>query len=193
MLWVGSAVVVAGAVALVVFGGLFGPSDRTVCTATLNQAREFGVLSPSATLASDSAKSTDVKNRKSCEAKVGDDTYAMVVDIKTEDLEHRHCKDYIKQAGCVALYSVARSDGVMTYQVHEIPPEDTDEALAARGLLAAPPAPNAAPAGGAAPAGDAQAAAPAGDSAGGLDADTAVDNSGSMQGGQPQQGAQPQQ
>jgi len=80
--WIGGAVVVAGVAALLVFGGLFGPSGKAICTASLDQARAFGVISPSAVLGSSSAKSTDVKNRKSCIAKVGEDTYTLVADIK---------------------------------------------------------------------------------------------------------------
>lgn len=184
--WIGGAVVVAGVAALLVFGGLFGPSGKAICTASLDQARAYGVISPSAVLQSSSAKSTDVKNRKSCVAKVGDETYTLVADIKSEDAEHRKCRDYAKQGGCVALYSVARSDGMTTYQVREIPPGETDEALANEGVLGTPPAPNAAPPNGAAPN-----ATPAGDQGGGLDGETAVDNSGSMQGAPAQQQAAP--
>jgi len=172
--WIGGGAVVVAIAAVLVFGNVFGPSGRAVCTATLNQARDFGVLSPSAVLASNSAKSTDVKNRKSCTAKVGEDTYTLTADIKSEDAEHKKCKDYVKQGSCVQLYSVARSDGMTTYQVREIPPGETDEALANEGVLPTPQAvaPNAAAPGG----------VPAG-AQGGIDTETAVDNSGgSMQG-----------
>ena len=187
--WIGgAAVVVAGVAAFLVFGGVFGPSGKAICTASLTQARAFGVISPLAVLDSSSAKSTDVKNRKSCVAKVGDETYTLVADIKSEDAEHRKCRDYAKQGGCIALYRVARSDGMTTYQVREIPPGETDEALANEGVLGTPPAPNAAPQNGVAPT-----PAPAGDQGGGLDGETAVDNSGSMQGppAQQQQAAPP--
>jgi hypothetical protein len=184
--WLGGAVVVAGVAALLVFGGLFGPSGTAICTASLTQARAYGVISPSAVLDSSSAKSTDVKNRKSCIAKVGDDTYTLVADIKSEDAEHRKCRDYAKQGGCIALYSVARSDGMTTYQVREIPPGETDEALANEGVLGTPPASRSA-----SPNGTAPNAASAGDQGGGLDSDTAVDNSGSMQGAPAQQQAAP--
>jgi hypothetical protein len=136
--WIGGAAAVA-VVVLLAFGNVFGPSGKTVCTATLNQARDFGVISPSAVLDSTSAKSTDVKNRKSCTAKVGDETYTLIADIKNTDAEHRACRDYIKQASCVALFSVARADGTTTYQVRDIPANDTDEALAKEGVLGLPP------------------------------------------------------
>ncbi len=184
--WIGGAVVVVGVVAFVVLGGMFGPSGKAICTASLDQARAFGVISPSAVLDSSSAKSTDVKNRKSCVAKAGDDSFTLVADIKSEDAAHRKCRDYVKQSGCIALYSVARSDGMTTYQVREIPPGETDEALANEGVLGTPPAPNPAQQNGAAPN-----AVPAGDQGAGLDTETAVDNSGGMQGPPAQQQAVP--
>lgn len=180
-IWIGGAVVVVGVAALLVFGGMFGPSGKAICTASLDQARAFGVISPSAVLDSSSAKSTDVKNRKSCIAKVGDDSYTLVADIKNEDAEHRKCRDYIKQGGCIALYNVARSDGMTTYQVREIPPGETDEALANEGVLGTPPASNPATSN----------AASGGNQGSSLDSETAVDNSGSMQGAPAQQQAVP--
>jgi hypothetical protein len=166
--WIGGLVVVAIA-GLAVFGGLFGPSGKTICTATLDQAKSFGVISPSAVLEATSAKSTDVKNRKSCTAKVGDETYTLTADIKSVDNAHKACRDYVKQQGCIALYSAKRADGTTTYQVREIPPNDTDEALAKEGVLGLP-------AGAGNGGGGETAAAP-----GGLDSETAVDNSGGMQ------------
>jgi hypothetical protein len=169
--WIGGVVILAVA-GLAVFGGIFGPSGKTFCTATLNQAQAYGVISPSAVLESTSAKSTDVKNRKSCTAKVGDETYTLVADIKSVDSMHKACRDYIKQPGCVALYSAKRADGTTTYQVREIPPNDTDEALAKEGVLGLPPT------GTGTNGGSESAAAPGG---GGLDSETSVDNSGSLQ------------
>lgn len=137
--WIGGAAVVAIAL-LLAFGNLLGPSGKTVCTATLNQAKDFGAISPSAELDSSSAKSTDVRNRKSCTAKVGDETYTVVADVKSSDEDHHACRDFLKQKSCISLYSVARADGTTTYQVREIPPNETDEALAKAGVLATPPA-----------------------------------------------------
>jgi hypothetical protein len=174
--WIGALVVVALAV-LAAFGGLFGPSGKAVCTATLNQARDFGVISPSAVLESLSAKSTDVKNRKSCTAKVGEETYTLVADIKNVDNAHKACRDYVKQTGCIALYSVVRADGTTTYQVRQIPPNDTDEALAKEGVLGLPAIAGAQQDG----------AAPA---EAGIESETAIDNSGGMQAA-PAQAPQP--
>lgn len=165
---IGGGVVIALAVAAY-FGGLFGPSGKAFCTATLKQAQDYGVISPSASLASDTSESTDVKKRWSCTAKVGDETYTMVADVKAIDNNNKACRDYVGQEGCVKLYSVARSDGVTTYQVREIPPDDTDEALAKAGLLGGP-APAQAAGGDTAT----QAASPAGDA---LETETGVDNS----------------
>jgi hypothetical protein len=142
--WVGGAggLVAVALIAIVVFGGFLGPSGKAICTATLKQAQDFGVLSPGATLASSSAKSTNVEGRRSCTAQSGDDTYTLQVDVKNEDTEHKKCKDFDKQSDCLKLYSVARTDGMTTYQVREIPPDQTDEAiLAGEGQNApAPPA-----------------------------------------------------
>lgn len=168
----GGVVGVAAIAAAVVFSGLLGPSGKDICMASLNQARDFGVLSPSATLASNTAKSADVKNRKQCSVQADGETFTLLADVKSEDAAHKTCKDFKKQPGCVALYSVARSDGMTTYQVREIPPDETDEALAAQS-----PPPPAAP--GAAPGAAAD--------SGGIDSETAVDNTGNMQGGAPAQ------
>jgi len=167
----GGALVVA-VLAVLFFTGVFGPSGRAICTSTLTQAKDFGVISPSATLASSSAKSTDVKNRRQCTAQVGDDTYVLQVDIQAEDTAHKKCTDFTKQTDCVKLYSVARSDGMTTYQVRAIPPDETDEALLGQAPGAAPP--GSPPPGAAAP--DSGAAEP-----GGLDSQTAVDNGGVAQ------------
>lgn len=183
LVWAGGGVVVIAAVAAgLYFGGVFGPSGRDICMASLQQAKDYGVISPSADLASSSAKSTDVKNRKSCAASSGGETFTLLADVKTEDAAHKPCKDFKKQNSCVALYSVARTDGMTTYQVREIPPGETDEALAANA-----PAPDQTAPGQAAPAD--------GQQGGGLDTDTAVDNSASGQQAPAQQAPaqQPQQ
>ncbi len=166
--WIGGGALAVVAIAAgLYFGGVFGPSGRDICFATLTQARDFGVISPSAELSSTAAKATDVKGRKSCTASAGGETYTLLADLKTEDAAHKKCKDLKKQNSCVALYSVARTDGMTTYQVREIPPGETDEALAANSPPPPPPDQAAAP-GQAAPAQQSD--------GGGLDADTAVDN-----------------
>jgi uncharacterized Zn finger protein (UPF0148 family) len=166
--WVGggSGALVVVVLAVLFFTGVFGPSGAAICKATLAQAKDFGVISQSASLASNSAKSTDVDGRKQCSADAGSENFVLLVDVKNEDAEHKTCKDFAKQADCIKLYSVARSDGMTTYQVREIPPDQTDEAvLAAQGQGAAPGATPAA--------GGGQAGPP---ESGGFDAPTAVDN-----------------
>ncbi len=170
----GGALLAAVIAAVVVFGGFLGPSGKTVCTVGLQQAKDFGVISPSATLAGTSAESTDVKDRKKCSAQVGEEVFVIQADIKTEDSEHKKCRDYDKQSGCIMVYSVARTNGMTTYQVREIPPDETDEAIEAAEKQAAE-------SGGGGPAG--APAAGASDS-GAIDTETAVDNSSGMQGGQ---------
>lgn len=162
LVWAGAGVLAVVAIgAGLYFGGVFGFSGRDICTATLKQAKDFGVISPSAELASFSAKSAEGgKGRKSCSAKSGDDLFTLLADLKKEDQDKKPCKDLKKQNSCVALYSVARADGMTTYQVREIPPNETDEALAAQ------QPPQAAPG---APGADGQAGSP-------LEAETAVDN-----------------
>lgn len=132
---IGSVLAVGGVVGLMLLGGAFGPSGATVCTVSLKQAKDFGVISQSASLDSSSASSTDVKNRKSCAAKVGEETFTLTADIKSIDANNMKCRDYLKQPGCIKLYSVARNDGMTTYQVREIPPNETDEALIKEGVL----------------------------------------------------------
>jgi hypothetical protein len=177
--WVGGGggALAAIIVAVVVFGGFFGPSGRTVCTVGLQQAKDFGVISPSATLASTSAKSTDVADRKKCSAEVGEEVYVIQADIKAEDSEHKKCRDYEKQAGCIMIYSVARSDGMTTYQVREIPPDETDEAIEAAEKQAAE-------SGGGSGESNGGPALGAGESGpGAIDTETSVDNSSGAQGG----------
>ncbi len=133
----GGVFVAAVAAAVVVFGGFLGPSGKQICTASLNLARDYGVISPSATLASDTAKSTDVDGRRSCTAQADGETFTLLADLKKKDAKKKPCKNFEKQDGCVALWSVARSDGMTTYQVRTIPPDQTDEALAAKNPPAA--------------------------------------------------------
>ena len=180
--WVGGGggALVVAVLAVLFFAGVFGPGGKAICVASLQQAKDFGVISPSATLASNSAESTDVAGRKKCTASADSDSYVLQADVKDEDAAHKKCTDYAKQADCLKLYSVARSDGMTTYQVREIPPDETDAAiLAGEGQAgAAPPA-----AGGGNAASD----------AGGFDAPTSVDNGGNPQAAPDQEQAPPQQ
>jgi hypothetical protein len=151
----GGGVVVAAVLAVLVFGGVFGPSGRAVCTATLEQARDFGVLPFNASLSSTSAKSTDVDGRKQCTAQADGQTYIMTVDVKKKDADNKACKDFKKQHDCLALFSVANAQGMMTYQYRQ-PPDDEDASV---------------------PVPQQQAASPGATDPGAIDTETATDNS----------------
>ena len=166
--WAGGGALVVAALAVLFFLGVFGPGGKAICTAALTQAKDFGVISPSATLSSNSAESTDVKNRRKCSAQADNNSYSLAADLQAEDAQHNKCTDFNKQPDCVKLYSVARSDGMTTYQVREIPPNETDEAL-----LGGSPPPAQSPDANASP--DASPNSGASDT-GGFDAPTAVDN-----------------
>ena len=118
----GGAEVVEIAAAVIVFGGFFGPSGKAICTVALEHARDYGVVPSNTVLASTSAKGTDVDNRRVCTAEAGTDKYNMTVDLA--------CKD-MKNKDCIALYSVAREDGLTTYQVRQVPDDDADAPTAA--------------------------------------------------------------
>lgn len=120
----GGAAVVAIAAAIIIFGGFLGPSGRLICTATLDSARNFGVVPYTASLASSDAKKTDVKDRRVCQAKADGDTYNMTVDLKCKDSKR------IKKGECTTLYSVERADGLSTFQVRQVPPDEENEAAA---------------------------------------------------------------
>jgi hypothetical protein len=115
----GGAAVVAIAAVVVVFGGFFGPSGQVICTTALEHARDYGVIPTTATLANTDAKSTDVKNRRLCTARAGGNDFRLTAEIT--------CKD-MKNKDCIALYSVERADGLSTYQVRQVPDDDTDAA-----------------------------------------------------------------
>ena len=116
----GGAAVVAIAAAVIVFGGFFGPSGKAICAIALEHARDYGVVPTTAALANTEAKSTDVRNRRLCIAQAGGNDYRLTVDIT--------CKD-MKNKDCIALYSVERADGLSTYQVRQVPNDDTDAAV----------------------------------------------------------------
>jgi len=115
----GGAAVVAVAAAVIVFGGFLGPSGKAICTMALERARVYGVIPNTAILANTDAKSTDVRNRRVCTAQAGGNDYNLTVDVT--------CKD-MKKKDCIALYSVERADGLSTYQVRQVPNDDTDAA-----------------------------------------------------------------
>jgi hypothetical protein len=88
-----------------------------VCKVALEHARDYGVVPGDATLASSSAKKTDVADRWLCSALADNNQFNLTVDVT--------CKDP-KNKDCISLYNVARSDGMMTYQVRQVPDDDSD-------------------------------------------------------------------
>ena len=116
----GGAAIIVIVAAVVVFGGFFGPSGKAICTVALEHARDYGVVPNTVTLANTDAKRTDVENRRQCTAQSGSDNYTMTVDLT--------CKD-MKNKDCVVLYSVAREDGLTTYQVRQVPDDEADAAV----------------------------------------------------------------
>lgn len=167
----GGAAAVAIVATVVVFGGFFGPSGKAICTVALEHAREYGVIPSSAKLSSNDAKSTDVKNRKLCTAEADGNTYNIAADVETD--AEKNCKDITKNKDCVALYSVERADGLSTYQLRQVPDDDTDappEHAAANDAGGAPAAPDTVNAQSAPDAGDIQPAT--GTHAGGTDQQT---------------------
>ncbi len=113
----GGAVLVVIVALVVAFGGFFGPSGKAICTVALDDARDYGVVPNTASLANSKAKSTDDEDRKQCTAESGSDVYTLTVDLT--------CKD-VKNKDCIALYSVQRADGLTTYQVRQVPDDDAD-------------------------------------------------------------------
>lgn len=123
----GAAAVAIAAALVVVYGGFLGPDGAGVCKVALEHARDYGVVPGDATLASSSAKKTDVADRWLCSALADNNQFNLTVDVT--------CKDP-KNKDCISLYNVARSDGMTTYQVRQVPDDDSDAALDAGGQAA---------------------------------------------------------
>lgn len=116
----GVAVVAIAAAAVFMYGGILGPDGGGICKVALEHARDYGVVPGDATLSSSSAKKTDTADRWLCTALADENTFNLTVDVT--------CKDP-KNKDCVSLYNVARSDGMTTYQVRQVPDDDSDAAI----------------------------------------------------------------
>lgn len=125
----GAAVVVAGIAAVLVWGGLFGPSGHAICKVAVERARDYGTL-PANAKQDGSAKSTDVSGRKSCDADADGEKYTVLADLK--------CKD-LKNADCLPIYAVERSDGLSLYQVRSVPNDEDGAPATADGSAGAMP------------------------------------------------------
>lgn len=121
----GAAVVIIGAIVGAYFLGSAGPrhaattaaaggaqthealAARNICQAALDRVREIGVVEPDATLVSDDATDTGVKDRVLCNVKGGGLTYKVTV--------QQMCSD-MADAKCIALWNVTDSAGTVDYQ-----------------------------------------------------------------------------
>ena len=82
-------------------------ADRSICEATLDRVRAYGVIPPDTALASPDPDKTEVDGRVTCHAQSGQAQFAMVVDV--------HCDDMSKD-DCLNLYSVKQNDGTALFQ-----------------------------------------------------------------------------
>lgn len=128
-IWAGCAVVViaASATAVVYYGGFFGPSGHAICKVAVLRARDYGAL-PSNARQDGSAKSTDVSGRKNCDVDADGEKYTVLADLKCNDL---------KNADCLPIYAVERSDGMSLYQVRSVPNDDDGASALADGSAGA--------------------------------------------------------
>lgn len=91
-------------------------SARGVCEATLDRAREFGVLDGTASLTSSDPTQTSTQNRVVCNAKSGDGTVKMTVDQLCSDMGNLKCLD---------IFNITDSTGRVLYQHRDfLPPEE---------------------------------------------------------------------
>jgi len=82
-------------------------ADRTVCEATLDRVRDYGVLPPNAALSAPDPDKTQTDGRVTCHAQVGQAQYGMTVDVECDDMG----KDT-----CIKLYSVKQNNGPALFQ-----------------------------------------------------------------------------
>lgn len=94
-------------------------ANRSVCEATLDRVRNFGITTPAATLTSKDAKDTDVAGRVVCNAKDGDTAYTVTVNVTCDDMS---------QDKCLQLWNVTDSSGATLFQHREFMPPDDETA-----------------------------------------------------------------
>lgn len=82
-------------------------ADRSICEATLDRVRAYGVIPPDTALSSPDPDKTQTDGRVTCHAQSSVAQYAMAVDV--------HCDDMSKDA-CLNLYSVKQNDGTALFQ-----------------------------------------------------------------------------
>ena len=81
-------------------------AQLALCTASLTHAKEFGIV-PNYGKLTGALQLTNVKGRYACTAATAVTTYTMMSDLLCRDL---------RDARCVALYSVVQQDGTILYR-----------------------------------------------------------------------------
>jgi hypothetical protein len=81
--------------------------EAAVCTLTLNNAKNFGIVPQYGQLATLRLSATDVQGRYICVAQTKVAKYLMAVDLQCRDL---------RSPRCVSLYNVSQADGTVLYQ-----------------------------------------------------------------------------
>lgn len=82
-------------------------ADRGVCEATLDRVRNFGILLPTAKLASDDATKTDTDKRVTCSATSDGTSYTIAVDVLCDNMGDEKC---------LQLFKVTDSTGKTLFQ-----------------------------------------------------------------------------
>ena len=91
-------------------------ASRTVCEATLDRVRDYGIAEQTAQLTTVTPKDTDIKDRVVCTAKNGDTTYMITVNVKCDNMGDDKC---------LQLWNVTDSGGTTLFQHREfMPPDD---------------------------------------------------------------------
>ena len=88
-----------------------GKPIPSLCEAALARVTAYGLVESDARLVSTVPSKTETANRMLCQAKSGETTYAMSVDVACDDLS----KDK-----CLKLYSVTDSAGNSLFQRHNM-------------------------------------------------------------------------
>ena len=81
--------------------------EATICTITLNNAKNFGIVPQYGQLATSKLALTNKQGRYACLARTNVAKYVMYVDLQCRDL---------KSPRCVSLYNVSQADGTVLYQ-----------------------------------------------------------------------------
>lgn len=106
-------VVIAGAAGFFLLGhGKSGSltvasSERSICQATLDRVRDYGVVPFDTTLANPDPDKNENQGLATCHARSGPAQYAMTVELRCDDMA---------KATCLDLYSVQQNDGTSLYQ-----------------------------------------------------------------------------